>query len=129
MTQPLLEIKNLTISFGGLVAVQHLDLIVNPGEIVGLIGPNGAGKTTVFNLINGFLAPTSGEVRFKGERVSGLKPHKVCARGIARTPAPAPAPATCSASAVPGPASERDRSPPRPQAGSSTGERRHAASH
>ncbi|MGE5264814.1 MAG: ATP-binding cassette domain-containing protein, partial [Acidobacteriota bacterium] len=57
MTQPLLEIKNLTISFGGLVAVQNLDLVVNPGEIVGLIGPNGAGKTTVFNCISRFYTP------------------------------------------------------------------------
>ncbi len=58
---------------------------LNKGEILGLIGPNGAGKTTIFNLINGYIPPTSGEVLFNGERIDGLKPHVVCRRGLART--------------------------------------------
>ena len=82
---PLLEASGLGKRFGGLVAVNALDLGVGEGEIVGLIGPNGAGKTTAFHLIAGFHAPTSGTVRFKGESVMGLKPHAICRRGLART--------------------------------------------
>ena len=82
---PLLEVSGLGKRFGGLVAVNALDLGVSEGEIVGLIGPNGAGKTTAFHLIAGFHAPTSGTVRFKGESVMGLKPHAICRRGLART--------------------------------------------
>jgi branched-chain amino acid transport system ATP-binding protein len=81
----LLEAKSLVKSFGGLVAISNLDLSVEKGEIVGLIGPNGSGKTTSFNLISGFLKPDKGEVRFNGEDITGLKPHKICQRGIART--------------------------------------------
>ncbi|NTU60013.1 MAG: ABC transporter ATP-binding protein, partial [Deltaproteobacteria bacterium] len=80
-----LDVDRLTKHFGGLAAVNNVSFGVEKGEIVGLIGPNGAGKTTVFNLVNGFLAPTSGEVRFKGERIDGMKPHRVCRAGIART--------------------------------------------
>jgi branched-chain amino acid transport system ATP-binding protein len=82
---PLLEVKGLYKSFGGLLAVNALDLTVRVGEIVGLIGPNGAGKTTAFHLIAGFLAPSAGTVRFKGESVVGLKPHAICRCGLART--------------------------------------------
>jgi len=82
---PLLEVAGLTRRFGGLVAVNGLDLSVSRGEIVGLIGPNGAGKTTAFHLIAGFYAPSAGSVRFKGEPVVGLKPHAICRRGLART--------------------------------------------
>jgi branched-chain amino acid transport system ATP-binding protein len=82
---PLLEVKGLYKSFGGLLAVSALDLAVGAGEIVGLIGPNGAGKTTAFHLIAGFLAPSAGAVLFKGESVVGLKPHAICRRGLART--------------------------------------------
>ncbi len=81
----LLEVERLTKQFGGLTAVNDVSFGVEPGEIVGLIGPNGAGKTTVFNLINGFLRPTAGRIRFKGRRIDGLKPHKVCRMGLART--------------------------------------------
>jgi branched-chain amino acid transport system ATP-binding protein len=81
----LIEIKGLRKSFGGLAAISELDFGVSQSEIVGLIGPNGAGKTTLFNLINGFLAPSSGEVVFRGERISGLKPHEIARRGIGRT--------------------------------------------
>jgi ABC-type branched-subunit amino acid transport system ATPase component len=82
---PLLTVTDLTRDFGGLRAVARFSLSVEQGEIVGLIGPNGAGKTTVFNLITGFLRPTSGEVLLEGRSVVGLRPHAVIRRGIART--------------------------------------------
>ncbi len=85
MTQPLLEIKNLTISFGGLVAVQNLDLIVNPGEVVGLIGPNGAGKTTVFNCISRFYNPDRGSIYFSSRDITRAPAHAIIRVGIART--------------------------------------------
>jgi branched-chain amino acid transport system ATP-binding protein len=81
----LLETKSLTKYFGGLAAINDLDMEVLDAEILGLIGPNGAGKTTLFNLISSFFPPTRGEVRFKGELISGLKPHKVAQMGIGRT--------------------------------------------
>jgi branched-chain amino acid transport system permease protein len=83
---PLLEIKGLTKSFGGLIAVRGVSLGIRRGEILGLIGPNGAGKTTLFNLISGFIAPDEGKVFFKGQDITGLSPpHRVCDRGILRT--------------------------------------------
>ena len=82
---PLLTVTDLTRDFGGLRAVARFSLSVERGEIVGLIGPNGAGKTTVFNLITGFLRPTSGQVLLEGRSVVGLRPHAVIRRGIART--------------------------------------------
>ena len=81
----LLELKGVTKRFGGLQAVGHMTFAVEKGEIFGLIGPNGAGKTTVFNVINGFYAPSEGEILFKGERIDGLKPYEICRRGLART--------------------------------------------
>ena len=81
----LLEVKGVSRFFGGLAALTDVDFGVEKGEVVGLIGPNGAGKTTMFNVVNGFYAPSRGEVRFKGERISGLKPHQICGRGLART--------------------------------------------
>jgi branched-chain amino acid transport system ATP-binding protein len=81
----LLEAQNLTKYFGGLTAVNRVDLTVDEGEIVGLIGPNGAGKTTCFNLLSGFLPPTAGTVTFIGEPLVGLKPHHIVARGLVRT--------------------------------------------
>jgi len=81
----LLETKGLTKYFGGLAAVMQLDMHVNQGEVVGLIGPNGAGKSTVFNLITGFLQPTSGRVLFDGQDITGKKPHVVAQTGIGRT--------------------------------------------
>ena len=85
MTGPLLEITGLTIRFGGLVAVDGLDLRVNAGEIVGLIGPNGAGKTTVFNCISRFYQPDRGTIRFKGRDVTRSRSHVIIRFGIART--------------------------------------------
>ncbi len=81
----LLEVKGITRTFGGLVAVRDVSFGIESGEIVGLIGPNGAGKTTLFNLVTGFLPPTRGEVQFEGRRISGLLPDRVCHRGIGRT--------------------------------------------
>jgi branched-chain amino acid transport system ATP-binding protein len=82
---PLLEGQSVTKYFGGLAAVSHVDFYVDHGEIVGLIGPNGAGKTTLFNLISAALPISSGEIRFKGQKLNGLKPHQICRIGIART--------------------------------------------
>jgi branched-chain amino acid transport system ATP-binding protein len=81
----LLEARGISRSFGGLQAVSALDLDVADGEVVGLIGPNGAGKTTAFNLLSGFLLPDAGEIRFRGRSIVGLKPHAICALGLART--------------------------------------------
>jgi len=81
----MLEIKGLTKHFGGLAAVDGLDLSINQGEMVGLIGPNGAGKTTVFNLITGFLRPTKGKIMFDGKDITGRKPHSIAGKGIVRT--------------------------------------------
>lgn len=81
----ILEVNALCKNFGGLAAVAGTDFYVDEGEIVGLIGPNGAGKTTIFNLISGTVKPTSGEIRFKGEDISTLKPHEICRKNMART--------------------------------------------
>ncbi|OGO11876.1 MAG: ABC transporter ATP-binding protein [Chloroflexi bacterium RBG_13_68_17] len=81
----LLEVEGVTKHFGGLAAVSGVDLRVDEGEVVGLIGPNGAGKTTLFNLLSGALKPNSGAVRFRGEDITGLKPHQICRKGLART--------------------------------------------
>jgi branched-chain amino acid transport system ATP-binding protein len=81
----ILEGEGITKNFGGLAAISGADFHVNQGEIVGLIGPNGAGKTTLFNLISGALTPASGVIRFKGENITGLKPHQICKKGVART--------------------------------------------
>ena len=80
-----LEIRGLTRRFGGLTAVDGLDLTVNEGEIVSLVGPNGAGKTTVFNLISGVLRPTAGSVRLLGRELVGQPAHRITHHGIART--------------------------------------------
>ena len=81
----LLEGEGITKRFGGLNALNNVDFDVNEGEIVGLIGPNGAGKTTLFNVISGALPSTSGVVKYEGRIITGLKPHKICRLGIART--------------------------------------------
>ncbi|MEJ5365001.1 MAG: ABC transporter ATP-binding protein [Desulfosoma sp.] len=79
------RLDNLVMQFGGLTAVKDFSITIDPGELVGLIGPNGAGKTTVFNMITGFLTPTSGKVLWQGQDITGRPPHAVTAQGIART--------------------------------------------
>ncbi|OGP53150.1 MAG: ABC transporter ATP-binding protein [Deltaproteobacteria bacterium RBG_13_52_11] len=81
----ILEGKKVVKHFGGLAAVHNVDFVINQGEVVGLIGPNGAGKTTLFNLISGALSVNSGVISFKDEEISGLKPHQICRKGVART--------------------------------------------
>ncbi|MGB9591136.1 MAG: ABC transporter ATP-binding protein [Candidatus Kryptoniota bacterium] len=81
----MLFINNLTKTFGGLRAVSEVTFQVKQGEVVGLIGPNGAGKTTLFNLISGFITPTSGDITFHDERLNKLKPFQICKMGIGRT--------------------------------------------
>ncbi|MBN9043386.1 MAG: ABC transporter ATP-binding protein [Rhizobiales bacterium 62-47] len=81
----LLDVKNLTRSFGGLVAVNDVSFALAKGQITALIGPNGAGKTTCFNLVAGALKPTSGQVFFQGQSIEGAPPENVCRMGIART--------------------------------------------
>ena len=84
-TAPVLETRGLSKSFGGVRAVSGVDLAMPKGEIRALIGPNGAGKTTFFNMLTGQLRADAGEVRFKGERLSGLPPYAVWRRGVSRT--------------------------------------------
>ena len=81
----LLEIRNLSKYFDGLAALDNIDLDVFESEILGVIGPNGAGKTTLFNVTTGILPPTSGRLKFKGEDITGLKPHQIAEKGIGRT--------------------------------------------
>jgi branched-chain amino acid transport system permease protein len=81
----LLVLRNIGISFGGLRALDGIDLVVPEGGLYGIIGPNGAGKTTLFNVINGFLAPDRGTIAFAGGPINGLRPHQACRRGIGRT--------------------------------------------
>lgn len=80
-----LELKNITKNFGGISALTDVSFKINKGEIFGLIGPNGAGKTTMFNVITNMFLPTSGEINFLGEKISGIKPHKITDKGICRT--------------------------------------------
>ena len=82
---PLLETRGLSKYFGGLAAVNGVDLTVDEGEIVGLIGPNGAGKTTCFNLLSGFLPPTAGTITFDGKDITGLRSHRIVGLGLVRT--------------------------------------------
>lgn len=83
--QPLLQVRELTKSFGGLLAVAGVSFEVRPGEIVGLVGPNGAGKTTVFNMISGYHAPDAGSVDLDGVSLTGREPYQVASLGVART--------------------------------------------
>jgi ABC-type branched-subunit amino acid transport system ATPase component len=81
----LLEVTGLTKEYGGLAALAGVSFGVRPGEIVGIIGPNGAGKTTLFDLLGGFIPPTSGSIRFRGASTAGVRPDRLCRLGIART--------------------------------------------
>ena len=79
------EVEDVTVRFGGLTALDSVSLHVDPGEVLGVIGPNGAGKTTLFNVVCGFLTPDSGVLTWRGERIEGLRPHRLAGMGIART--------------------------------------------
>jgi len=81
----MLKTDKMTIRFGGLCAVNELTMEVSKGEIFGLIGPNGAGKTTIFNLLTGVYEPTSGDIFFNSQRINGLRPYQIAARGVSRT--------------------------------------------
>jgi branched-chain amino acid transport system ATP-binding protein len=81
----MLEARGVTIRFGGLVAINNVDLDLEQGEILAIIGPNGAGKTTFFNLLTGIYKPTAGTIKYKGEVINGLKPHQRVKKGISRT--------------------------------------------
>ena len=83
--EDLVEVKNLTMKFGGLVAMDNVSFTIKRGEILGLIGPNGAGKTTCFNAMTGVYKPTSGEVLLEGKLLNGMKQHKITRSGLART--------------------------------------------
>ena len=85
MAGPLLDLRKVGKSFGGLRVIDELDLVVQPGEIVSVIGPNGAGKTTLFNLVTGLFRPDEGDIVFEGQSLVGLEPHEITQRGIART--------------------------------------------
>jgi branched-chain amino acid transport system ATP-binding protein len=83
--KPVLELREVTKSFGGLTVIDALDLVVNEREIVSMIGPNGAGKTTVFNLVTGIYEPDTGDILLDGASIVGLEPNVICRRGVART--------------------------------------------
>jgi branched-chain amino acid transport system ATP-binding protein len=85
MSRKLLEIKDLVVKFGGVTALNHVDLHVSEGEVAALIGPNGAGKTTVFNIVTGYYTPESGDVLIDGVSVKGQRPYKIARAGLGRT--------------------------------------------
>jgi branched-chain amino acid transport system ATP-binding protein len=85
MTQTLLDVRGVTRRFGGLTAVNGIDLSISEGELISVIGPNGAGKSTLFNLITGLDTPDAGRVRFEGRDITGVRPEKLAALGLART--------------------------------------------
>ncbi len=84
-TAPILQVEDVSKSFGGVQALHHVSFDVAPGELLGVIGPNGSGKTTLVNTITRFVKPTSGQVKFMGKKISHLAPHKIVRLGIART--------------------------------------------
>ena len=81
----LMEMKNITLRFGGVVAIKDISFDIREGEIRAIIGPNGAGKSSMLNVINGFYHPQEGEIWFRGERRRAMKPHQIAHLGIART--------------------------------------------
>jgi branched-chain amino acid transport system ATP-binding protein len=85
MAEPLLRVERVFKRFGGLLAVDNASFVVEPGRITALIGPNGAGKTTLFSIISGFLAPSAGRIFHRGTDITGMPPHLLARRGIART--------------------------------------------
>jgi len=85
MNVPLLQVENVSITFGGLKALQNVSISVESGTVAGVLGPNGAGKTTLFNAISGFYRPSTGSVRLDGREVVGMRPSRICKLGLART--------------------------------------------
>ncbi len=85
MAKKMLELRGVSLAFGGLTVVSELDLTVDEGEIVSVIGPNGAGKTTLFNLITGIYEPQAGDILLDGQSIVGLLPHQISRRGVSRT--------------------------------------------
>lgn len=85
MNENVLEVKSLSISFGGLKAVQNVTFDLKRGELLGLIGPNGAGKTTLFNMLSGVYTPSEGQILLDGEKINGMSPDKLSKLGVART--------------------------------------------
>ena len=83
--QPILEVKELTKAFGGILALNRVNFHLNEGEVLGIIGPNGSGKTTIVNCITGFIKPTSGKVFFRGKNITGKAAHKIADMGVTRT--------------------------------------------
>ncbi|MCF8128779.1 MAG: ABC transporter ATP-binding protein [Deltaproteobacteria bacterium] len=83
--QPILEVKELTKAFGGILALNRVNFHLNEGEVLGIIGPNGSGKTTIVNCITGFIRPTSGKVFFRGKNITGKAAHKIADMGVTRT--------------------------------------------
>jgi branched-chain amino acid transport system ATP-binding protein len=83
--QPILEVETVTKTFGGIIALNRVSFQVRQGEILGIIGPNGSGKTTVVNCITGFVKPSSGTIRFRGDDITGKPPHKIADMGVTRT--------------------------------------------
>jgi len=83
--QSVLQVRNISKAFGGVQAVEDVSFTLHKGEIFGVIGPNGSGKTTLVNLITGFVRPDSGEVLFKGKKITGIQPHKIANLGLTRT--------------------------------------------
>src|SRR3546814_12951468 len=85
MTQPILQISNLTKRFGGVAAVSNVSLQVMPRETLAIIGPNGAGKTTFYNMLSGRMQPTDGSILFQGQNITGLPAHRLRRMGISRS--------------------------------------------
>jgi branched-chain amino acid transport system ATP-binding protein len=85
LSRPTLEVVDLTVRFGGILALDHVSLRIDPGQVVAIIGPNGAGKTTLFNAVCGFVRPDSGRINYRGEPLLGTAPHRLARLGIART--------------------------------------------
>ena len=85
MTDPILEVEDITLRFGGVTAISNVAFHVNPGELFSIIGPNGAGKTSIFNTISQVYRPQEGDIRWKGSSIMGARPDNVAAMGIART--------------------------------------------
>ena len=83
--QPILEVRELTKAFGGILALNRVNFHLNEGEVLGIIGPNGSGKTTIVNCITGFIRPTSGKVFFRGKNITGKAAHKIADMGVTRT--------------------------------------------